>query len=95
MPVINVLLVLAIANFPLAILGTIMMAMLSWFLIEQPALSLNRRLLKSIKMGKDSAAKTIGGLKYEVQHLSCKVCPCRNRPLTSSFSLRTELLLPP
>jgi len=48
MPVINLLLVLAVPSLPLALLLTLSIACLSWFLIELPSLRLKRRSLKPV-----------------------------------------------
>lgn len=48
MPIINLLLVLAIPSLALAIGSTVAMAVLSWFLVERPALRLKRQSLKSL-----------------------------------------------
>lgn len=49
MPVINMLLVLSIPSVPLAIVMTFMIASLSWFLIEKPALKLKRQSLNPVR----------------------------------------------
>jgi peptidoglycan/LPS O-acetylase OafA/YrhL len=49
MPIINLLLVLGIANAPLAVVFTFIAATLSWFLVENPALRLKRQSLKPIR----------------------------------------------
>ncbi|MDQ0042688.1 acyltransferase family protein [Variovorax boronicumulans] len=48
MPVINLLLVLSMPSLPVALLLTLMMACLSWFLIERPSLRLKRSSLKPL-----------------------------------------------
>lgn len=55
MPVINLLLVLAVPSLPLALLLTLLIACLSWFLIERPSLRLKRRSLKPI-VGDEASA---------------------------------------
>ncbi len=54
MPVINLLLVLSIASVPLAFALTFGVAMLSWFLVERPALKLKRYSLKPVQMDSHS-----------------------------------------
>lgn len=49
LPVINLLLVLGIANVPLVFLLTFAMATLSWILVEKPALRMKRRTLKPVE----------------------------------------------
>lgn len=49
MPVINMLLVLSIPSVPLAFALTFVIASLSWFLIEKPALKLKRKSLNPIE----------------------------------------------
>jgi peptidoglycan/LPS O-acetylase OafA/YrhL len=49
MPVINLLLVLAIPSPWLAVLLTFLIATLSWFLVEKPALKLKHQSLKSVE----------------------------------------------
>lgn len=48
MPIINLLLVLGLPSALLAIVLTFSSAMLSWFLVEKPALKLKQRSLKAI-----------------------------------------------
>lgn len=47
-PVINLLLILSVPSASLAILLTLAFALLSWFLVEKPALRLKRRSLKPV-----------------------------------------------
>jgi len=54
MPVINLLLVLSIPSVPLAFVLTFGVAMLSWFLVERPALKLKRYSLKPVQMDSHS-----------------------------------------
>ncbi len=49
MPVINLLLVLAIPSAWMAVLLTFLIATLSWFLVEKPALKLKHQSLKSVR----------------------------------------------
>ena len=47
-PVLNLLLVLAIPNAGIAVLLTFLLALISWFAVEKPALKLKRRSLKAM-----------------------------------------------
>lgn len=48
MPVINLMLLLAIPSMPVAILLTFAIAILSWFMVEKPALKLKHRSMKPV-----------------------------------------------
>lgn len=56
MPVINLLLVLSMANLWVALAGTLMLASISWFLIEKPCLKLKKRSLRSLAATDPAAA---------------------------------------